>query len=124
MVGINTPILYMGKLRHREIKSFVLGHTVKSMVEQGLQSGEFAASKPMLLCRLKLSPLRIQHLNSLFHEIKIVHFFPLIKIVEILQAIFEHSWVGIMLILHTSRKFIKKSFVGFAFLIMRSFFPQ
>lgn len=40
MVGIIIPILYMEKPRHRVVKLFVQGHTVKLMLEQRPQSCE------------------------------------------------------------------------------------
>lgn len=58
MVGIIIPILYMEKLRHREVKSFARGHTVKSMLEQGPQPCALV-SKTNASVYTKLSHLRI-----------------------------------------------------------------
>lgn len=86
MVGIMISVLYVEKLRHREVKSFVQGHTEKSVLEQGPRAVS-SSPEPIFSLNYKLSPLRIQHLDSLFQEIKksvCVFFFPPIEIVEIL----------------------------------------
>lgn len=67
-------IVYVEKRRHREVNSFVQGHTVKSMMEQGPQSQELISKASASLSMIPSENL-IQHLNSLFQEIKNVHFF-------------------------------------------------
>lgn len=51
MVGIMISILYLEKLRHREVKSFVQGHTEKSVLEQGPRAVS-SSPEPMLLFKL------------------------------------------------------------------------
>lgn len=60
MVGIIISILDLETLRHREVKPFVQGHTVKSVLEHGPQSRELI-SRTNASLSTKLSPLRIFH---------------------------------------------------------------
>lgn len=83
MVGFMISIVYVEKRRHREVNSFVQGHTVKSMLEQGPQRQELISKASVSLSTIPSENL-IQRLNSLFQEIKNVHFFSPIKIAEIL----------------------------------------